>query len=430
VRDIARSLLGEPVAIMMSRVSWLVAPVVGLGMNTTSSSYSVLILGDWGGSSDSTPVTSMEKAVISGMAKVAESQGSAMGLLLGDNFYHSGITSSGRFEAGFENAFSTSNPGLNMPFYAIAGNHDHLGNVKVQIDYHQKGSGRWNFPDYDYTIDKTLPDGKKLRICMFDSVKNTGLSHMYDNGTIVVPDGPADLQAASVSWSKLESCLNCDADYLFSAAHYPTYSGCQHGSVMSKTDLPGLLNKYNAHGHLAGHDHCMEHIEKNGQFHVVAGAGSDGWYSYSSISGEKWHISSNNHGSVKGGFAELQFSSSGVKMVYYDDKAKQLYASSAAGPRTPSPSPSPTPSPAGNWDCRTNKKAATGTDTNLKGTGADITSCQQACQETADCVALYWHKTDSHCHVLTGSFSHDKWEGKLSSDSDYDSCYFDTSTIV
>jgi len=293
------------------------------------------MLGDWGGNSDSQPVTNMETAVISGMANVASSKGSAMALLLGDNFYDSGITSSGRFEQGFEEAFLTSKSGFeNMPFYAIAGNHDHLGNVKVQIDYHQKGSGRWNFPDYDYTIDKVLPDGKKLRICMFDSVKNTGLSHMFDNGTMLVPDGPADLQAASISWSKLESCLDSDADYLFSAAHYPAYSGCQHGSVMSGTQLPGLLKKYNAHGHLAGHDHCMQHIEMDGQLHVVAGAGSDGWYSYKSISGVKWYMSSNNHGSVKGGFAELSISSSGAAIVFYDNTGSVLHTSDTFGPRS------------------------------------------------------------------------------------------------
>jgi len=152
--------------------------------------------------------------------------------------------------------------------------------------------------------------------------------------------GPADLQVAAVSWAKLESCLDSDADYLFTAAHYPAYSGCKHGSVMSKTELPGLLKKYNAHGHLAGHDHCMQHIERDGIAHVVAGAGSDGWYGYSSISGAKWHISSDNHGSVKGGFAELQVTSSGVKIVYYDDKGSELHSSDSYAPRTP---PAPTP---------------------------------------------------------------------------------------
>lgn len=258
-----------------------------------------------------------------------------MTLLLGDNFYQSGITSSSRFDTGFEEAFPTSTSGFqNMPFYAIAGNHDHLGKVSVQIDYHQKGSGRWNFPDYDYTLDKTLPDGKTLRICMFDSVKNTGLSHIFENGTEVTADGPTDLEAASVSWAKIESCLDSNADYLFTAAHYPAYSGCKHGSVMSGTQLPSLLSKYNAHGHLAGHDHCMQHIEREGIAHVVAGAGSDGWYSYSSISGAKWYMSSNNHGSVKGGFAEIAIGSSGAVINYYDNGGKVLYSSSNMVPRT------------------------------------------------------------------------------------------------
>merc|ERR1712107_147810 len=88
-------------------------------------------------------------------SEIAVAKNSAMTLLLGDNFYSSGITTPSRFEPGFENAFSQS-AFSSMPFYAIAGNHDHLGNVHVQIEYHKQGSGRWNFPDYDYTIDKSL----------------------------------------------------------------------------------------------------------------------------------------------------------------------------------------------------------------------------------------------------------------------------------
>merc|ERR1712157_91979 len=117
-------------------------------------------------------------------------------------------------------------------------------------------------------------------------------------------------------------------------------------------------------------------------------------------------------------------------MGYYDDKGSELHSTGVKGPRSPSPSPSPSPTPSGSWDCRTNKKAATGTDTNLQHTGDEIETCQQACAQTSDCIALYWHKTDNHCHVLTGSFKKDKWEGKLKSDDDYDSCYKSTSQHV
>merc|ERR1712048_960818 len=170
--------------------------------------------------------------------------------------------------------------------------------------------------------------------------KNTGVSEMLDNGTLRVANGPEDLQAASISWSKLESCLDSDADYLFTVAHYPAYSGCQHGSVMANTALPGLLSKYNFHGHIAGHDHCLQHIEKNGQFHVQVGAGSRSWYSYNSINGAKFHMAKDNKGSVEGGFAELEIGSSGVKIVYYDEQASVLYTTGTLGPRSP-PSPSP-----------------------------------------------------------------------------------------
>merc|ERR1711957_1081209 len=185
---------------------------------------------------------------------------------MGDNFYDSGIDSKhkDRFSAGFEDAFSAS-AFKNMPFYAIAGNHDHWGDVSVQVDYHQKGSGRWNFPQHNYNVDETLPDGKKLRFCMFDSVDLIGMSHMLDNGTKIVPEGPRNLQTAAINWKALETCLDSDAEYLFTVAHYPAFSGSSHGSVMESTKLPSLLSKYRATGHLAGHDHTLQHIDRDGQ---------------------------------------------------------------------------------------------------------------------------------------------------------------------
>jgi len=279
----------------------------------------------------------MESAVISGMAKVAADKGSAMTLLLGDNFYMDGVTSTKRFDKGFEEAFPTSTPAFqNMPFYAVAGNHDHSGDVSVQIDYHQKGSGRWNFPDYDHTVDQVLPDGKTLRICMFDSVKNTGMSHRFENGTLQVAEGPADLEVASVSWAKLESCMDSKADYLFTAAHYPVWSGCEHGSVMKGTKLPDLIRHYGAQGHFAGHDHCLEHIEHDGILQIVAGAASYGWSKFGSQNGEVWHLGSDNKGlfGPKGGFAELSIGSSGAQINFYDNKANLLHSTGTLEPRT------------------------------------------------------------------------------------------------
>jgi len=66
-----------------------------------------------------------------------------------------------------------------------------------------------------------------------------------------------------------------------------------------------------------------------------------------------------------------------------------------------------------------------GVDTNLQATGSDISSCQKRCRATAGCEAVYWHKSDLHCHILTGTFSHDQFTSVLASNTAYDSCFFD-----
>merc|ERR1712176_879590 len=94
-----------------------------------------LAIGDWGGSSDSSPTTAAELDNAVGMAATAAALGGIRFVLAeGDNFYSSGIHGDEhcqRFVDGFENVFPQAE--LQVPFYAIAGNHDHGGNV---------GSGR------------------------------------------------------------------------------------------------------------------------------------------------------------------------------------------------------------------------------------------------------------------------------------------------
>jgi len=64
-----------------------------------------------------------------------------------------------------------------------------------------------------------------------------------------------------------------------------------------------------------------------------------------------------------------------------------------------------------------------GGDTNLKHTGDDISTCTAACETTDGCVAVHWHKTDNHCHIKVGDFTHEDWMSSLSGDSDYDTCF-------
>ena len=69
---------------------------------------------------------------------------------VGDNFYFNGVKNveDPRFYWTYERTYSQ--PALVVPWYMIAGNHDHLSNVSAQIAY-TKVSKRWNFPDFYYT---------------------------------------------------------------------------------------------------------------------------------------------------------------------------------------------------------------------------------------------------------------------------------------
>ena len=161
------SLLGSALALSAVAVA---AP------SSAAAPLSLVAIGDWGGDSDEHPTTAAQVAAAAGMAKIADEVNADSILLLGDNFYTHGVSSStsSRFNETFEqvgfvryckcSALTIS--GLccasplthrptppqvydvehfgKLPFHVVAGNHDHYGNVQAQLDYH--GSARWNFP--------------------------------------------------------------------------------------------------------------------------------------------------------------------------------------------------------------------------------------------------------------------------------------------
>lgn len=76
----------------------------------------------------------------------------------GDNFYESGVDSisDDKWQTTFEAIYDA--PALQVPWYAVLGNHDYGGSAQAQIDYSKK-SRRWTMPDRYFQIDRTLPAG-------------------------------------------------------------------------------------------------------------------------------------------------------------------------------------------------------------------------------------------------------------------------------
>jgi len=252
--------------------------------------------------------------------------------------------------------------------------------------------------------------------------------------------GPADPVAAADQLAWLDATLKAStADFLIVGGHYPVFSIAEHGPTNSLQ--PGkfpYLRDNRVSAYLCGHEHNEQHIDVSDgtQYHIIGSA-----HSADKSTAHKSTIKSEQlkfHGTPNGGFATVSVSKAGMVIKHLDGSGKVLYTAPAIPPRgsapppapTPAPTPVPAPTPDGAWECQSNKVGKVGKDTNLKGTGADISSCQQACDNTEDCAAIYWHKTDSHCHVLSGSFSYNDWTAALQKDSERDSCFRKSGTVV
>ena len=315
-----------------------------------NSSLTFLALGDWGGSSDQDPTAAGELSNNKGMGAVAASLGDVgFVLAMGDNFYEEGIQGtdhSQRFKETFEDVFT--HPKLQVPWYAVAGNHDHRGNVTAQIDYTQISlTGRWQFPSLYYTFTKsfTAESGKTVRaqIIYIDSYVLAGMSeHVEATGEFVKGLGPPDMKLRNTQLAWLEQQLSqSQAEYLWVSAHYPVYSQCSHGPTQEIIDdvLP-LLKKYKATGYLSGHDHCQGHFESDGLIFGLAGSGKECCYAPAHLNDPripagamKFRMDSEHTYGANGGFAAVTMTGAGATIKYHDSNGKTLFTSKAFPPR-------------------------------------------------------------------------------------------------
>ena len=276
-----------------------------------------LVLGDWGGSSDSEPSTQDELNNAELMGKVADEYDVDFVLLVGDNFYEHGLwpdVHSKRFQTSFEDVFTA--PSLqNISFYVIPGNHDYEGNITAEIEYSKvlpistlsfikfflsQISNRWVFPERYYSLHFAVPHTEySLDIIMTDTIQLSGplAENIEDcvatNRTLNECDTQPHrelLTAAHLGyeskndwshdneWQWLRNEISSsNASYLLVAGHYPIYSCAEHGPTYSLVEeLKPMLLESNAQLYINGHDHTMEYILEDDHpsiGYVVSGAG-------------------------------------------------------------------------------------------------------------------------------------------------------------
>ncbi|OQR76393.1 tartrate-resistant acid phosphatase type 5-like [Tropilaelaps mercedesae] len=219
-----------------------------------------LVFGDWGGIPFYPYSTVIQRRTAKKMAQFASRREVQFILALGDNFYFTGVRDVGdrRFQRTFEEIYNEGS--MRIPWYVIAGNHDHDGNVSAQIAY-SKISNRWIFPDYYYSRSFEIPgtDGDILDVFMLDTVLICGKTAGNED------DQPIP-QTRSKNYSKQFRWLIAElekskAKYILVAGHYPIYSACSHGTTdCLVSEMVPILQKYRVNAYLAGHDHDLQHI--------------------------------------------------------------------------------------------------------------------------------------------------------------------------
>ena len=255
---------------------------------TGKQQFSMLIVGDTGKD------TFRRTSVVRAMRKhIVWSQPDAV-MLLGDNFYETGVDSvdDPRFRDHFESLFDARS--FDMPFYACLGNHDVYGNADAQVQYSDR-SDRWRMPAKYYR------ERKMAGVATVDFV-------VLDTNQLLIDDQESVEQLA---WLRSE-LAGSDADYKIIAGHHPALTGGQHEIVPRIGEvLPPLFNEFQIDLYLSGHDHDLQLLKSDsGWLQVVSGSGSK-------LRSTSW-IDETMFAKADAGFCWLLIDENGLSLSYYN----------------------------------------------------------------------------------------------------------------
>lgn len=210
-----------------------------------------------------------------GQHQVAEAMGNKAArdsvsfvVLLGDNFYESGVSSvmDEQWRTKFDSVYTASS--LQIPFYAVLGNHDHKGNPEAQVEY-TKFSSRWQMPARYYTFVQNVDDSTDVQFFCIDSHPLAYLS-------------PSDIAKGRDSASYMPQLRWLEQELSSSSArwkivlgHHTIYSNGYHGdNPVLATLLEPLFEKCGVDFYLCGHDHDLQLLKPvKGVNYIISGGG-------------------------------------------------------------------------------------------------------------------------------------------------------------
>lgn len=203
---------------------------------------------------------------------ICAERGCDFALLLGDNFYDTGVTSA--MDQQFIDKFEAPYEGLDMPFYVVLGNHDYgqLANDwmrgNYQIEYTQY-SDKWVMPYFWYTFSS---ESGGTQFFLFDTARMMWNHDVGDQREWMANE----LSTSTATWK-------------IAAGHHPYLSNGQHGNAGNYEGLPGLpfisgvevkefIDDFvcgQAQVYISGHDHNRQAFDPVcGTYFFVSGASS------------------------------------------------------------------------------------------------------------------------------------------------------------
>jgi len=285
----------------------------------TAQPVSFITFGDWGREGK---YGQQETADV--MGKYAEANNTDFILVLGDNFYPTGVkdVNDPHWKISFEDVYTASS--LQIPWFVTLGNHDYGGNVQAQIDYSALSS-RWNLPARYYSFEKTIVDGTTALFVVIDS-------NPFIKSYLTLDSNNEELDTASVNELRrqdtrlqlkwLDSVLSSSsAKWKIVAAHHPVYSGGEHGNTPEMIEeIEPILTKYKVNLYLCGHDHDMQHIKMPGSNinYFVAGSGSK--LRKTAKTDNSLFASSEN------GFLNIRIEKDFIEATFIDVTGKEIYS--------------------------------------------------------------------------------------------------------
>jgi len=278
---------------------------------TVKDSYTFVVIGDWGRNGNEDQMKSVQS-----FANIVEKADAEFIVSTGDNFYPIGVQSVDDIQ--WMNSFEVpykAHP-LHIPWYVVLGNHDYRGNAQAQIDY-SKRSRRWNMPSRYFTKKHLLEDASpKTEVQLFYIDTNPFITDYQEHNEEYNVKGQDTKK--QLRWLELE-LKKSTAKWKFIVGHHHIYSGGKRKGEQKElvSTIVPLMKKYNVSAYFNGHEHDLQHIERDGLHFITSGAGSE-VRSTGSIEGTKFAKSMH-------GFVTVSLTNTEALLQFVDEKEMVQY---------------------------------------------------------------------------------------------------------